>query len=780
MFAVGVAFGLSGSLSGATLENIALGKPCTFSKKPNYALTRDLDDAKQLTDGKFVRDNAGCLWTNRESVGWEGYDHALRVKPPTVTVDLGKDEPICGFSWNLAFGISGVTFPESIDIYVSQDGQSWHHVGDLLARAVTLRIMPPPGYYNVYRAWTDDMPCHGRFVMFVPIDDPYCFVDEIEVYRGDEALLSQPMVGEATSDPVRFHGTLLIRNRLRKDAETVNAPDEVRAAISKVCAEDFPADFRTELPLNGVHRAIFAANAVRLRKAGMSRPTLWIGDRWENLSPVVVPTAKATEDVPISVEMMRGEVRAAAINLANPTDEALECACSVEGFADDTPVVCEEVVFTDMKQYRATASALRTGDGPGVRFEIPSGTSKQVWLSVRRPTGAAGVRRGRVSFRLSDGTVLSRELSVLVYDLDYPKIPSLHMGGWDYLNGVGHGKRTSLRRPTIDYLRELGVDVAWGTRDTLPAKPAFDAAGQLTNALDFAAWEKWVKDVPGMRVYAVFEELLKGFHGEPFGTVRYGRMLTSYFRAWGEHLRATGFDGVNRRVLILPFDEPNRPEQAQKILVCLRAIKAAECPEIGVFLDPQFSHPEQIPAELWDLCDVISPLYTQIESSTERIRFYADLAAQGKEVWLYEAHGPSRIYDPVSYYRRQAWAAYSLGSETTGSQFWAFGCGGGIGNSWTAYAQTRTEFSPYFVTPEGPMDAKQCEGIREGREDFELLRLYESRFGRNATEKIVAFALKELPFGDPDWDAEDRKHGLLDQLRIRMLRRLSERGDKQE
>ena len=772
---VGVAVAFVGVLSAEQLQNIALGKACTFSRKPNYSLTSDKDDALQLTDGKYMRDNKGCLWTKKDSVGWMGADHVMRVHPPAVTVDLGEDSPIRGFSWNLAFGVAGVTFPDSIDVYVSVDGKSWYHVGDMLARAVTLRIMPPPGYYNVYRAWADDMFCHGRYVKFIPINDPCCFVDEIEVYRGDDSLLSRPMPGEPTQDPVKFHGTLLLRNRLRKDAEAVGASDEVSARISTVFADDFKPDFKTVLPLNDIHRAIFAENAKRLRKSGIEKPAFWVGERWDDLSPVAMPPTGSMSKCELSLEMMRGEVRAASVNIVNPTDAELVCDFSVEGFDETTPIMCQEVVFADTRQYRATASALRSGDGPSVIFAIPAGISKQTWISVRRPLGAAGIRRGRVVARLSDGTVLSLPFAVTVYDIDYPDEPLLLVGGWDYLDGIGHAKNKNTRQKSIAYIRDLGARVAWATKMTMP-RAKFDAGGGLAGPLDFSAWDKWIRDVPGMRVYAVFADMVPDFFGEKIGTVRCDRMIEAYCRAWGEHLRETGFDGAKRRVLLMPFDEPNSSAQADYIVRCIRPIHAAGRREIGVFEDPQFPNPERISSEFWNLCDVISPLYSKIEPEKARVDFYSKLVEKGKQVWLYEAHGPSRTHDPILYYRRQAWAAYMIGGKDTGSQFWAFGCGGSkIGNSWTAYAQTQTEFSPYFVTPDGPMDAKQSEGIREGQEDFELLCLYEARFGRNAARKIASLALEKLPYKDCDWDVSGCPRGLLDQLRVKMLRKLVQR-----
>ena len=49
------------------------------------------------------------------------------------------------------------------------------------------------------------------------------------------------------------------------------------------------------------------------------------------------------------------------------------------------------------------------------------------------------------------------------------------------------------------------------------------------------------------------------------------------------------------------------------------------------------------------------------------------------------------------------------------------GCGGGIGDSWRAYAQSGIEYSPYFVGPDSVLDGKHSEAVREGVQDYEAL-----------------------------------------------------------
>ena len=83
-------------------DNLARGRPYEFSRTPDYELSRDAGDRVQLTDGETVK---GHFWTQKGTVGWNmGSSGSVR----TVTVDLGEDSLISGFSWDFAAGVAGV------------------------------------------------------------------------------------------------------------------------------------------------------------------------------------------------------------------------------------------------------------------------------------------------------------------------------------------------------------------------------------------------------------------------------------------------------------------------------------------------------------------------------------------------------------------------------------------------------------------------------------------------------------------------------------------------
>jgi len=753
-------------IGSAALENVARGKPVVFlPKAPNYELCTDADDALQLTDGEYVT-APGQMWLHKGCVGWSNSG----AKPFAVKLDLGADTPIAGFAWNVGSGGAGVAFPQSVLVYVSLDGENWAFAGDLLGKALTLRAMPAPGTYSAYKAWADDLPCHGRWVMFVVQQVRYVFVDEVEVYRGREELLKEPFPETTVTDPLKSGSVVRYRLRMLKDAERSGAAKDpsVRKRIGELDFEQLPKDFKTILPLTDLHAEIYAANVANLRAAGFAKPVLWTNNRWANLDPLTVPPASSVSDEPIRIRTMRGEVRSAAVNVLNPTERPLVCRVSVEGLPDGTDVELSEVIFTDTAWFRPVSGALRPGKGGAIEFTVPAGISKQVWIKSVRPSGAAGRRTGTLRAKLSDGTELTRPLTVHVYDLDYPREPRLQVGGWDYLNNPNYYRNPGATASKVALHRDMGVNVEWATGGVRPTGEEFDAAGHLVSALDFAKWDDWTQNVvPGFRTYAVFLAMEKSFHGEKIGTERFKTMAKEYFAAWGAHIRATM--RPDQRVLLQVFDEPRNAEQADVAIHWMRAVKSAGCPAFVTYMDPLFpdGFDAKIDPAFWDLCDVICPQSISAEKA-------AEFRAKGQSVYLYSCIGPSRTFDPLSYYRLAAWRVFALGGK--GMFYWAFGCGAGIGDSWRAYAQTGTEYSPYFVSADAAMPAKQSEAIRESIADFEYLSLFAERCGAEKAAKAVRHVLDNYPTGDPDWDNPaftEEKRNLPDAMCGAILRQLT-------
>ncbi len=781
-------------------ENIALNKPYTFSPAPSYGYCTDPDDKTQLTDGVYTE---GYFWVQKSTVGW------TRGMPIVVTIDLGREEPISGVSWNTAAGVSDVSWPTGVHVFVSSDRKNWFYQGDLTVLGTQER-MPPPGKYSVFRYASDGLQTKGRWVQFLLSQGPYAFCDEIEVYRGQDAWLAKAAGSEATESPTDyFWGQQLvnsIRKRLQSDlfaaeenlsglpktapglAAAVARIPALRASLDQLPPVDM-AQFAAILPLNAVHEAIFSLNAVSLQAAGFTQPFLWRSNRWDNLSLTTVPPSGAAEAMaPLRVDMMRNEVRGETVNLSNPTAAPLEYTVSVAGLPAGAGLRLCEVLVTDTRQGEPIAAALKTtelADG-SLKLRVPAGCTRQVWLSFKRPTQADGTYQGRLTARAAGQPELAVAVTLRVAG-QFPAAPTMHVGGWDYTNGAGaYYRAPGNLADNLAIMRDIYVDSPWATNGVMPKGAAFDAEGRLTNAdkLDYSSWDEWVERWSGARKYCVFMAVGDKFHGEAMGTDRFNRMVGDYMTAWADYLKQTGLQP--NQLVVLLLDEPHRNEQDLVIIAWAKAIRAANT-GVVIFEDPTYRQPEDGLPEMYALSDVLCPNTPMMLDNGEPFKqFYLKQRDAGRELWLYSCSGPAKLLDPITYHRAQKWRAFEIGAK--GSFYWALGCGGGQGDSWNAYSQPGTEYSPYFVSQTTVMDGKHSEAIREGVQDYEYLVMLQKRIAerRQAGQGGAALATAErllaeapgralanvLP-GSLGWrTAKDR--GLMDQVRVEVLQALAD------
>ncbi len=723
---------------GAT-ENVALKKPYTLSPKPDYRYCMDPDDKVQVTDGVYSK---GYFWTQKETVGWT---HAA---PVICTIDLGKVEPVCGVSWSTAAGKAGVTWPECLYVLVSEDKKSWTYLGDLRVLGTEDNVLPEDKYAT-FRFASDRMKGRGRYVCVVAAAQPYCFIDEIEVWRGPDEWLQGEMPGRRTDDPKRFYSEVCMSSgvaaRLREDLQAIQAQAEslgfasvaaelkmkegaLKARIP-VEAERVSDGLRTVLPYEGLHTSILALNASVLRAAGVLRPLVWQSNRWDPLTLTAVPFKRSGVEG-IALDLMRGEVRGETFNISNPDDKDLNLELSLHGFPDTVRVELREVLFTDTQSRTPVAAALRRMglDERGVaRLVVPSGCTRQVWVSCQRPSGEAKAYEGGIRLS-SDDARFSKDIAlrVNIRNLDFPKQPSMHVGGWDYT----HGKADYYRAPgnfaaNQALMREMYVDSPWAGSAVFPNGAVFDAEGRLQNgdALDFAQWDAWVTRWAGARNYCVFFSVGSSFSGEKMGTPRFNAMVGAWLGAWVRHMEKQGLKA--RQLVILLVDEPHELSQDEVIVKWAAAVRSANL-GVVLFVDPTYTDPGKGDPAMFAANDILCPNTPMLVEQGWPFRdFYVRQKESGKTLWLYSCSGPAKLLDPITYHRAQAWIAFQIGAE--GSFYWAFGCGGGIGDSWRAYAQAHSEYSPYFVGPDSVMEGKHSEAVREGVQDYEYLRMLQNK-----------------------------------------------------
>lgn len=777
-------------------ENMALGKACLLSPKPDYRACTDPDDPAQLTDGVYT---TGYFWTQGSTVGWQG------GQPVVITVDLGKVEPICGVSFNTAAGTAGVTWPTAISVLVSDDGQTFYEAGELTAMSAPHGSAPPSGY-AVHRFWTDALRTHGRHVMFVIVGGSYAFVDEVEVYRGEPAWLKLPLTGEATTNGVAFANARRVgqsvARRLRADAQSVwqlatnrPAPRAIQNEVSDMLARveagipglpaQYDESFRVVLPLNPLHRQVFRAQAAIWRASGAAPLTAWPAGLWDPLAPVhPAPAGKAA----VSVAMMRNEFRAGAFNLSNAGDADAALTLRITGLPggrNPSWITVHEVQWTDTKSGQPVAAALpeaRRESGDFV-ISVASGLTRQVWLTFHPTDVKPGLHRGRLEVS-GRGRTLKVPLSVRVYPMRFPDQTTLHLGGWDYTDTEGRFDVTAENRePLIAHLKEHLVDSPWATAAVLPGG-SFDSQDQLAAAPNTAKFDLWLQRWPKAARYCVFLSVSDTFAGAQMDTPPFEKRVGAWIRFWARHAQQRGLKPEQLALLLV--DEPATPAQDAVILAWAKAIRAAQT-GVLIWEDPLHADPSAANQEMLAACHVICPNRPRLLANAKARSYFTERRPPGTELAFYSCSNPMRLLDPYSYIRLQAWSGWQWGARS--SYFWAFSDSGG-GSSWNEYASVGPSYTPFFLDKASVTAGKHMEALRESAEDYEYLVMLREQVGAadrrgergpalaRARKLLAEAASRVCDAKDASalaW-ASDKDRSLADQVRLEILETLAELG----
>lgn len=740
-------------------RNLALHKSYTLEPLPNY--TDCSEDGKRtlLTDGQTTK---GYFWVQKTTVGW------VNTRPVIVTVDLGQVEPIAGVSYSTAGGTAGVTWPLSILVLASDDGQRWTALGDLVALS-NKHGAPPPSPYRTYRFATSELEGRGRYVALVVDCAPYTVVDELEIYRGPEAWRNQPPRGPMLKmSPREYQRRNQVANsarmRMRTDLQEILSQwdktqvspaerAELRARGSRLDAaidawDEVPEDFTTVLPLNDLHARIYALFAPVLRARGFRALTAWGGYRYDMLQPLESPPKPPAGAPALEVRMMRDEHRAEVLNLTNSGDGPLTATVRARGLGRyASSLTLREVLFTDTRERTPVAAAILPGHPAekGLQLTIPAGLTRQIWLDYDTRGLPAGDVQATLEVTSGDAQV-SVPMRLYVADIAMPSKFSVAIGGWDETNNRGGYQVTAENmKPLIRNLREHGVNMPWSNTQVIPTPGRYDADGKMTAPPDFTAWDEWVERWRGARCWGLFPNVGRSFAGEPMGTPRFNRMVGAWAKAWVEHARPQGIKPS--QIMLLLVDEPQRDEQDQIIIAWAKAIHAAE-PELIIWNDPLHTEPAKVAAEYYAQSNVLCPNTPRFLSLGKPYQdFMVAQRRAGRELWFYSCSGPSKLLDPVSYYRGQFWLNVKYGGK--GSCYWAFGDEAGF--SWNAYMQPRACFSPLFLSKSTVTDGKQMEAIREGAEDYEYFAMLQARVteleSKGVSDQAVAAARSLLSSG---------------------------------
>ncbi len=779
-------------------ENIALGRPYTMNPDPRYSYSRDEGDATQLTDGEFSQ---GYFWTQKSTVGWGGRSAKI------ITIDLGEDQPIRAISFRTAAGAADVQWPKSIRIYASIDGQIWHEIGDLMHMHTERESLPAEGVYAVRRIWADDIDIHGSQIkLVVQPTETYTFCDEIEIFRGEDALLAQQLPGEGVQDVAELieqrRITGLIQEQFQRDLDPIGEdiralpqaqrqPFEVRAQmLAERIKQMEPIDmegFIAILPMTELEGDIFRLQADVWRAQGRDTVRLWDIHRWDPLAPSQEP--EGADEASVDVAMMRNEYRADVFNITNASERDMRLRLTVTGLPgapNPDWLTVHEVQHVGTRWFTSVAAALPVADKSGDAWliDVPSGMTRQVWVAMNRPQMDAGTYEGAIEVRSTGGFSDDVPVRLNLYPMTFPDDTTIHCGGWTYSNTEKmYGLTPENHAALVEHLKEHYVNAPWATGGVLGGGE-FDDEGNVVEEPDTTALDDFIALWPNAKMYLVFMHVSDSFRGAQTGTELFANRVGAWAKFWTDHMESLGLSGDQLGVLLV--DEPHSQAQYETITAWAKAIKAA-APEMVIWEDPQPQSPDQWVEDMFEVADVICPLRSQYLSRPDWYReMLAEHQAAGTDLWVYSANGPARTFDPYAYYLMQAWHALEIGGE--GTNFWAFGDNGRV-SCWNEYpAEGNGPYCPVYLDDTSVTAAKYMEAIREGIEDYEYFVMLRERVeeleAEGASAEDLAEAKKLLETGPSRvatveeydefrWDVE-KDRTIHDQVRTEVLEALAE------
>ena len=741
---IAAAFGAGGDTQITKLvgTNLALGKTATFSLQPNYSLCSG-DDSTDLFDGRFWQPGDSGFWTDRGTVGWQ-----FGRKPGVlISVDLGEVYAIDTIGFDSASGAAQVTFPAAMLVYVSDDGQTWHYLADLINEAI------PQDQYVRHRFVARDLRTRGRHLAIYLVKGGfYGFIDEIEVIeaKGDPAAVNFPGPGIGAG---QIKGDALDRaqNAVQKNIERYfvqAARDQVLALEGEDRAatldqldeleQGVPAGVGSEEVdyARGLPHTRFGARVCKAMGAYYSRRSRQSALLWQPTSSMwshrTNPFSRPSEAVApaLHADMMIGEYEPVAFNLSNNTAEPMIIQVEVGplravGVKGTWPVAQIKTHITTHvvgSGFLFFDDALPPLDPDGAI--LPPGMTRQVWLLLHSRGVEAQDYRGRVRVKAGDD-YFELDLSARVYPVEMPADPTYTAQSWGYFTwepakGYEEQAAAELERCYANAHVLHHAYIPWPKVDKGTQKLIRPLKVDFTKLDEMLAYRPYVRQ---WLLWTGFEfgymnlNYYRASDMPKIGTPEHEALFKEWVRQIRDHLTARGYP--TDKWAFYWVDEPG-DDGFEKYIIRSSSLAKDVDPTILIWEDHQISLEmlEKYP----DAIDIhCCPLkyYRQHPEILEHV-----LAEE--QAGIHYVAGSSKANDPHQYYRLHHMAAVELGLDGAGMWVW-----GDDGGQFSDYAGQHPSYGMVYATAQGPISGKRREAWREGIEDVELWR----QLGRVAAER---------------------------------------------
>jgi hypothetical protein len=693
---------LGGSvLALASSEPAASGVIAVFSRPPNYELTRDAGDQRQLFDGHLA---SGTMWASRDAVGWQADQ-----RPITVSADLRQARAISRVCVHSARRQeAGVSYPARIDVFTSADGKRFGWRGDAVGGQAG------DGPYEARWFCTPEFNRLARFVtIVVRTRGGYFFTDEIDPRPLPEGK-SAANVGDDTIPAAGIQDFVLRREAL------------AQAASGLVAVGHAAEEAATPGSLDKVESELYRACPIAVRGAGVvaARVAPYGGS-----SPFC---ADPVDGNPV-LSLAPGWHRAASLWISNggPQAATIRLSSAVSGPAASTLRVrllaVRSVLAAPAQMVSDPLISLDGGE-----FTIPAGQGRQIWIDVQAAPGAV---TGDAEVTIA-GTGMAA-IVLPVHVIAVPPGPAPSTTVWGYLDAL------PIRARPAEAVRDMldhGVTNAVLPTAEIPW-PARASGASIGDYRRFDAAMAALKGHSSFLFYMGLNDPSKAAAGlDPaLFSAAWQQRFVAWVREWSSRLVRSGlrYD----QFAMYPVDEPGTEAMRDRLVLLSQLIKSAD-PRIRIY--STLHRPEMLNDDFIRAVDIF-----QLNGAALSPETVARLKRAGKTVWSYETDGGGKAADPARFYRAQGWNAFLLGLDGFG--FWSYADAGNSGTVWDDFDDVRPDFAVVYDSPDGILSSRRWEAWREGVQDYRLLaiaaRAAEGPDGRQRVRQLALQGLRSL--GNP-------------------------------
>ena len=448
----------------------------------------------------------------------------------------------------------------------------------------------------------------------------------------------------------------------------------------------------------------------------------WDKSPWDNVLPVQFPPDAPRECKALALTMGQNEYESCSVAMVNLSEGELNVDVSLKDLA--LPIVLRQAMWATDLDGAKVNDALPLLEGS---LTIPSGESREVWLTVHTRDQAAGDYRTSIEVASQD-TAVTIPLAVTVHPVALPDDKPLYTFYWDEL--VPEWCGAELAQAYVEDMRRHYVNVA--RTHPWPLRMKFDAAGEPT--CDYTDMDE-VLDAyrlldPKLIVFWLgaenYLEKQKDFFSDAW-KLRFKTWLTGFVK----HLEARGW-GYDRFAMN-PYDERLGP----KVCRMVKLIKEID-PEIRIYVNATGQTEDDVRniapyVDIWDpyLYDYMNrPGYDRLYEVKKTAADFLRKSVADEFFWTYANPPGSRpkAAPPYRDYRVPVWQAWELGMRGFG--YWVYSYKthwdnhkhSKDGPGWAVvYLANADDAPPGISKKELVVPGKRWEATREGVEDYVYL-----------------------------------------------------------